>query len=522
MARQQKISSIDLNWHNRQLEAFNTISTEYLFGGSSEGGKSTFLRLAFIMWCANIKNLSAFIFRKYYNDVVTNFMDGPTSFPVLLKPWINDKIVKLTEDNIYFEKTNSNISLRQMRTDEDLEKNQGIEKHLMALDEATQLKQRHIQELRAWVRMPEEMKVLLPSQLAPLYPDKPAEILREMFPRIIYTANPIGASVGYFRRQFVQPRDPFVIERAPDKEGGFLRQYIPSRIDDNPSADKEAQRRRLSGLGEARAAALIGGIWDAPSGDYYKEYDDSLHSIPNMTPPRGWYVFRTLDWGSFEPACCYWWCISDGNPFKDSKGVERVYPRGALICYREWYSCDPEHPERGLGLRNEDMARKIKESHREEHWSGITLCDSLPFQDRGMEKNGKKYTIADVFEENGVPLTRANTARITGWSYLRDRLIGIPNGEGGRWPMIYFCESCIYMREYIPALTFSNTNEEDAAESGEATHACDCARYAAATHPYVTEAIKPIERRVEPGKVLVAPILSKLLNQSRRGKVLRS
>lgn len=516
MARTKKISTIDLNWHARQLEAFNTHANEILFGGASEGGKSTFLRIAFILWCAHIKNLSAFIFRKYYNDVVTGHQDGPTSFGVLLKPWINDKIVRLTEDNIYFVLTNSNISLRQMRTDEDLEKNQGIEKHLMALDEATQLKQRHIQELRAWVRMPEEMKVLLPSQLAPLYPQHDASVLREMFPRIIYTANPIGASVGYFRRQFVQPRAPFTIERAPDKEGGFLRQYIPSRIDDNPSADKEAQRRRLSGLGESRAAALIGGIWDAPSGDYFKEYDDERHTTEDFTPPKGWQCFRTFDWGTHEPACCYWWCTSDGNEFTDSKGRKRWFPRGALICYREWYVCDPENPEKGQGLRNEDLCRGILSRSHEDWASGITLCDSLPFQDRGLERNGKKYTIADIFAEHGVPLTKANTARITGYSYVRDRLIGIPDGDGGKIPMIYFCQSCIYVREYMPALPYSDTNEEDAADSGESTHSTDCVRYACATSPTAHAATKPVASAPTPGNISVMPIIKMIRTPPKR------
>jgi len=506
-----KQSAIDLSFHPRQQQAFLSHATEQLFGGASEGGKSTFLRIAFILWCANIKNLSSFIFRKYYNDVVTNFQEGPTSFPILLKPWVQDKIVKITEDNIYFELTNSNISLRQLRTEEDLEKNQGIEKHLMAMDEATQIQARHIQELRAWVRMPKEMRVLLPEQLKGLYPGVAPATLCDFFPRIIYTANPIGPSVGYFRRQFVQPRLPFVVERAEDKEGGFLRQYVPSRIEDNPSADSEAQRRRLSGLGEARATALIGGVWDAPSGDYYKEYDDEKHSCEDFMPPKGWYTYRTFDWGTHEPACFYWWTVSDGRTFTH-KGKERSFPRGALICYREWYMCNPEEPDRGLGLRNEQMAKGAGLRTTEE-LSGPTLSDSFPFQDRGLEKNGKKYNIADIFAENGCPLTKANTARKTGWAYLRDRIIGIPDGQGGTIPMFYVVKSAIYLREYLPALPYDESDPEDAAQSGESTHSCDCARYASLAAPPIRGATKPIDKPMAQNNIAVATIL-KLISRS--------
>lgn len=519
-------STIDIKWHYRQWQAFQTNATELLFGGASEGGKSAFVRLSTSVWSGCIVNLNTYIYRKYYNDVITNHQDGPLSYSIILKPWINDKIVKVTEDNIYFERTNANISLRQMRTNEDLEKNQGIEKHVLVLDEATQIKQKFIKELRAWCRMPVEMKELLPQQIGHLYPkviDK--SLLKDYFPRIIDTANPIGESVGYFRRQFVMAREAFVVERAPDKEGGFLRQYIPSRIDDNPSADKEAQRRRLAGLGEARSQALIKGVWDAPTGDYFKEYDDDVHGVCDFDPEKceggaglGWFTFATFDWGTHEPFAIYFWCVSSGDEFTDELGRKRWFPRGSLIAYKEWYGCNPEEPEKGVGMRNEEVARGILAMSPSD-WSKIIITDSLPFQDRGMEKNGKKYTVADVFADNGCVLTRGNTSRIHGWSQMRDRLIGIPDGNGNKIPLIYFTHSCTYMREYIPALPYHDTREEDAAESGESTHACDNARLACTARPITQEKRKPLPEKTASNIIQVSSILSKINEPARRKRL---
>lgn len=468
-----------------------THATETLFGGASEGGKSTGVRFCLISWHTFIASLQSFIYRKYYNDVISNHMDGPTSFPELLRPWVKEKLVRLRENEIEFVWNNSLISLAQLRTEEDVEKARGREKHVLVLDESTQIVRRHIEGVRGWVRMPIEMKQKLSSQIGHMYPHLTAAEHYELFPRIIYTANPEGVSVNYFRKQFVKARDAFQIERTIDKEGGFLRQYVPSRIDDNPSADKEAQRRRLSAFGEAKAKALIHGSWDEPTGDFFTEFDEDLHVVEDFLPKKEWTKFRVFDWGTSDPAVCLWFCVADGSDVKSKEGNTLWFPSGSLICYREWYICDPENPDKGLHMRNHDMAQGII-NRTPESTSNITLSDGWPFSDRGASNSSapsKKYTIADVFADNGVPLMKANLARVQGWSQMRDRLIGVQGV-----PLIYFTRSCSYCRDYIPALPYSDTNPEDAADSGEATHVCDCIRYACAARPVTIRA--PTESKV--------------------------
>lgn len=475
-------ASICIKPFPRQEALLDTQATEVLFGGASEGGKSVGIRIVTSIWCHLIPGLQVEIYRKFYKDVINNHMTGELNFKQLLRPWIEAKYVVVTENQVRWVKTGSLITLGQLRTEEDAEKSQGNAKHVLILDEATQIKAPYIQDVRGWVRMSKEMKDKLPEQLKDLYPNLTPDEIKEMFPRIIHAANPIGTSVGYFRRNFVLCSKPGSIWRAPDEEGGFLRQFLPSRIDDNPAADKEAQRRRLSGFGAKIAKALIEGDWTAPGGDYFPEWDESIHVVADFQVPKHWFKYRTFDWGSAEPAFCAWWAVSDGEEFRDSEGNTRWFPAGALICYREWNVADPDEPTKGLRMRNSELAQGIL-YRTPETTSGITLTDSLPFQDRGMGEKKKVKKIKDVFADEGVPLRKANTARIHGWSMMRDRLVGIDYGENLTLPMLYVFESCSYMREYIPALTHHDVNPEDAQESGEATHCCDIVRYACTAMP---------------------------------------
>jgi len=478
----QKQSEINLHLHPRQGQAFATEATELLFGGASRGGKSMFVRTALIIWCTAIPGLQCFIFRRHFDDVVGNHMQSPTGFKALLAPWVRDGLVSITETEVRWP-NGSLISLCHLSQAKDLDKHQGREKHVLVFDEATQIPERYLRFLRGWCTMTEEMKARLPDEY------------KGRFPKVIYTANPFGPSAGYFRKNFVKAAREFEVWRAPIDDGGMLRQFIPARIDDNPSEDPTAARNRLSGIGNANLTdALITGNWDAPGGDYFREYSDRFaphgNVLKRFKPASHLFKFMTFDWGGADPFAVCWWCVADGEQFEAEDGSILWAPRGALIMYREWYGCDPEEQAKGLRLRNEALAQGIK-ARTKEATSGLCITDNLPFQDRGFSKNNMKHTIADVFFENGVPLTHGNTQRIQGWSQMRDRLIGIDGS-----PLLYFSEDCTFAREYVPALGTHPGNPEDAEDSGEATHICDAIRLACTARPLIYDA--PLEP--EPAK----------------------
>lgn len=454
----------EIRWNlwPRQLQALNSPATELLFGGASEGGKSHFIRVATSAWCMEIAGLQCAIFRKHFDDVTGNHMNGPTGFRTMLQPFIAAGHVTLTQTEVRFA-NGSLITLNHIADDRDLDKRQGRETHVLVFDEATQIQERFIRFIRGWCRMSKEFKQTLPVEY------------RDRFPRIIYTANPIGPSVGYFRRHFVKARQEFVIERTSDTEGGFLRQYIPSRVGDNLSADRTALKRRLAGMGDAALAkALEEGDWDAPVGDFFPEWTERNITAP-FTPPKYWKRWRGFDWGTTHPFAVGWFCSSDGESFTDRNGKIRWFPRGAVVQYREWVGCDPDRPNVGLGMRNQEIARGILKQSEIECEGCITLTDSLPFQDRGGE-----YNIAEIFAKEGVMLTQAAMARVQGWSEMRGAIQGvmIDSNDKKRSPLYYVTEDCPYTIDYIPTLARDPKNYQDALKDGEQSHVCEMVRMA--------------------------------------------
>lgn len=467
--------NLDFPLWDRQIQALTTKATECLFGGATEGGKSHLLRVALVTWCLDIPGLQCVLIRKKFDDILKNHVEGPSGFKVLLAPLIERKLVQVTQKEVRFP-NGSMIFFQHCQDERQFTSAQGTEKHVLAIDEAPQISERLIRFFRSWCRMDMAMKEKVPEKW------------QGSFPRILYTGNPMGPSLGFFKRNFVKARDEFAIELVE----GFLRQYIPSRVEDNPSVDMVAHYGRLEGLGDrALARALDRGDWDTPLGDFLPEYDETRHVVPDFVPPAHWLRYGGFDWGTAEPFAAYWACVADGSSFSDHRGIVRWFPAGAIIIYREYYGCDKYDPAKGNRMRNEDIAAGIlgRCTTADERRMPF-LSDSLPHQDRGGP------TIAEIMwnKGNGVLLKQGDTGRISGWSQLRSRLIGQnfdTNNPLDIIPMLFICESCKYLRDYLPALQRHPLKPEDAVEGGEATHACDALRYICTARPWIRQAPAP-------------------------------
>ncbi len=209
---------LDLGLHPRQLEAFNSPAREILFGGATEGGKSHYARVYLITACLNIAGLQTVLIRKKYQDIISNHVEGRTGFKALLAPLIKLGYVKITNDGVYF-KNGSIVAFQHCQDLRQVDSAQGVEKHILVIDEATQISERLIRFFRAWVRMPKEMMATLPDDW------------KDKLPAILYTANPIGASVPFFKRKFVDARPHEKIEMVE----GFASTF--------PNADKNSTAR---------------------------------------------------------------------------------------------------------------------------------------------------------------------------------------------------------------------------------------------------------------------------------------
>lgn len=486
-------------FHIKQQYAFDSLGTDVLFGGATRGGKSFFVRKALILWCLAIPGLQCDIFRLNFDDVIANHMQGDNSFPILLSVAAKEGLVTLNKTEIRFY-NNSLISLEHAsNVAKVMQKHQGIAKQVRVFEESTQISSELIKWLTGWVSMPEEMRKRIPPEW------------EGRFPKIIHSTNPVGLSAPYYRREYIQGKEPYEIYQF----GPWKRQYIPALVEDNPSENAERTRKRIESMGDlALADALLNANWNALVGDFFPEWNPGRHVIDDFTPPDHWFRFRTMDLGYAEPTAVYWFAVSDGEPFKDQEGRERWYPRGAFIIYKEWYVCDANDPTKGLRLSNEDIAKGIIERSEFNHINLVTLTDSLAFQYRGGEG------IDRIFAKYGVPLTLGDTSRVQGWAQMRSRLIGKEVFLNEKLPFLYLCRNCKYAIDYIPALPRhpSESKKEDAAEHGEATHSNDAIRIGCMAFTVIKDRIAPTQERIERAVNSLRPTMRKILNQ--RGVVI--
>jgi hypothetical protein len=481
-ATKQLGPGVNFELHPRQGDALTSKATELLYGGAAGGGKSHVTRVLSILWAIEVPGINIFIFRRLYNDLILNHLEGPTGLNAMLAPWINarhpksplraGRLCEVVEGEIRFW-NGSKIHLCHLQHQKDLTKYYGPEFHVLFLEEATQFTEYMIRFLRSRMRIPKSLKI--PDKyLKPKAEWKNPSDPESYFPRMIYTSNPGGVGHGYIKRAFLDGRKPYEYHVAPADDGGHVRQYIPAKVDDNPSLNASSVKANLSGLPPALVAAMLNGDWNKVIGAYFPELDlsggESSHLIPPFPIPSHWWssAFMSMDWGAAgegDPFAITWFVVSDG--------CIPMYPRDSLICYRVWYG-------RGLPkVTASQVALGILQREKQNEtivsrWAGGDI----------LEKRGHGESIAEIFAKHGVHFQRADSRRESGWNQVRERLVG----KDGI-PRLYFFNTYLDAVETMQNLQHDVNNPNDCAPGDD--HVADAVRYGCMSRPWVANKPKP-------------------------------
>ena len=498
---------VNLALHPKQSEAILSPATEILFGGAAGPGKSHAMRAASIIWASEIPGLQVYLFRRLYDDLVKNHLEGANGYHNLLASWVKQKFVRIVDDEIRFW-NGSKIYLCHCQHDKDRFKYQGAEIHVLLIDELTHFSEVIYRFLRGRCRV---IGIELPEKY------------KGFFPRILAGSNPGNIGHQWVKQSFIDGVEDGDIREMPDEEGGMARQFIKARLSDNPSLLKDDPQyiKKLSGLGNpALVKAMKEGDWNIVEGAFFTEWATEKHVLRPVTLPDHWLRLRSGDWGSAKPYSFHWWAVASED-WQHPDGP--VIPRGAMIAYRELYGVEMKEgggftPDKGVKEPSDVVARK-----------GLIL-EGAEFDDNG--KMTKEPTediaygvidpaafatvsgpsIAETMFRVGWRFKRADNKRVAkggaigGHNQFRKRL----TGDGDGRPMIYFFANCIHAIRTIPVLQHDQHQPEDVNTHME-DHAYDDSRYACMSRPWITDEPDP---ESEPEGIPMQDIRDRLMNMA--------
>lgn len=457
--------ALNLDLYPKQHELLASPAQELFYGGAAGGGKSHVARIAATAWANEIPGLQIYYFRRFYDDLVSNHIEGPTGFRALLEPWVRAGWVHIVEGEIRFA-WKSRIFLRHCQYERDLPRLLGPEIHVLFIEECGQFSENMIRFIRGRLRIPDTLKIpdkyRLPRHLQA---DPNSTEPEYSFPRAVYTSNPGGIGHAYLKRAFVVPSQKAKLWRAGDDDGGMLRQFIPAKLSDNPSIDRKRYEANLKGLGSpALVKSLLEGDWDAVVGAFFPEIQKATHLIKPFALPSYLTRFVSMDWGACgegDPFAIGWWAVSDGSINAKTLGGDIIrIPVGGLICYRIWYG-------RGLPKVTARFVAKGILAREENDGPIVYRVAGGDIQ----EKRGHGPSIFEMLSDAGVIFTRADMRRVSGWQQIRERA-----SNQDRPPAIVFFDECESAVETLINLQHDPRDPNDAMEGED--HVPDMVRYA--------------------------------------------
>lgn len=480
--------NLDFDLWPKQVEAIESFAQELLYGGAAGGGKSHVERVESIKKCMEVPGLQYFLFRRNFQDLIKSYVEGPTGYQAMLGPLIHDPDVKdaeivAKEIRFPFVKlkdgtmAQSKIYLCHCQHDKNVLQFGSFEFHVLNIAEAGEFTEFMLKFLRSRVRMPEQFIERLPAnyRLREKYWMTPG-VAEYTLPRILMTANPVGPGKAYLKKNFVDGNEGGNrIWRASEEDGGMLRQYIPARLNDNPSLNPVQYAAKLKGIGsKGYVDALLAGKWDVPIGAFFPQIDKELHLVRNFMIPDHWPKFMVMDWG----AC------GEGDPFSigyytlaceevaliSAISKRKLYcARDSIICYDRINGgdCGPG----GSSLPKVDASQIANVIHEREKLQGYKILFRVAGGDI-VQQRGVGTSVFKLFHDNGIRFRRADDRRANGWAQVDYRLYG-ENGS----PLSFWTENCELDLDSIGNLQYHDIDLSDIANN-QNDHDGDRHRYA--------------------------------------------
>lgn len=398
---------------------------EVVYGGAKGGGKSCALVIEAAAYGSEYPGADIYLFRETYDDLEANLIsEWKRKIPRDLYTYHESKHLATMTNG-------SRVFFRYIRNYADAEGYQGRSMDFIGVDELTKHEKRSIQVLLSCLRSPKGFPT-----------------------RFRGTCNPGGIGHAWVKEDYIEAtQHGEKVAVNPISEGTIA--FIPALVYDNVVLMKNDPKyvKRLENLPEKEKKAFLYGDWDIFEGQYFSEWDRTVHVVDPFPLPIHWKRFRVLDYG-LDMLAAYWAAMDT---------------TGALYVYKELYQPD---------LIISEAAKRIK---------GHTVSnESVPMYappDLWNRRQDTGKSAAALFTEHGVPMVKVSNARVQGWMNLKEWLKVTEQqdeqtGETRKTSRLRIFKNCENLIRCLPQLQRDDLDPTDVSgEPHELTHAPDALRY---------------------------------------------
>lgn len=425
----------------KQKEFFLATQKYVAYGGARGGGKSWALRRKLILLCIEYPGINILLIRKTYAELRDNHIR-------ILTGELKD-IATYTDSRKTFEFPNgSTLRMGYLDTESDTSQYQGQEYDVIALDEATQFTEYQFQTLKGCLRGANN------------------------FPKRMYlTCNPGGVGHAWVKRLFID-------KCYKDTENKNDYAFIPALVYDNKVLLEQNPDylTQLKSLPKSLRLAWLEGKWDEFEGQFFPEFDESIHVTDELI---------------FDKPCTKVCAIDYGLDMLAALFIA-VFPDSTAIVYDEICISN---------LIVSESAKRILQKS-----DGVTQF--IAPSDLWSRQKDSGKSIAELYAENGVYLTKLVSGRIDGWLCLKEWLKPLRRDDDTFFSRLKIHRKCTELIRCLPLLMHDKHKAGDVSTiPHNITHAPDALRYFA------------VSRQAKPSfaKDSHAPKLTQKLKINRKG-----
>ncbi len=420
---------MELSISKRQHAFISANAFEILYGGAAGGGKSYGQLIDAMLYALKYKKSKQLILRRTYPELEKSLIRS--SFEIY--PRTIYSYNKSTHTGTFA--NGSIIDFAYCDNENDVYKYQSAEYDVIRFDELT--------------HFTETMYVYLISRCrgANDYPK-----------HIKSTTNPGGIGHSWVKERFIDIGPPDTVHTFNENS----RIFVPAKITDNQFLIKKDPEyiNRLNALSERDKKALLYGDWDLDEGRYFREWNRDVHVIEPFVIPSDWNKYIALDYG-LDMLAAYKIAVDNNN---------RAY------VLEEVYNGKDNG---GNGLIVSEAAAEIKELIGKDNIRHIYAPPDLWNRQKDSGKS-----IAEIYRDNGVRLTKVSNDRVAGWLGLREWLKPYTDELGDTIADIRIFSNCINLIRTLPAIQLDPKNPSDCmTDPHELTHAPDALRYFVSGRP---------------------------------------